>query len=179
MNQTNPQTSNAVVGEVAESRTARAEPTESLAAETLPSEVDAITFGDPRPAASLRLHAVVKAYLAARPAPTLMFPRFAPLPRELHQSRPRPRRPASRTRRGGADANGDRNQPTSAMPASASPPGPIFDGRRRKPIPPHGLRHWVLTPNPWLTEDEATRPINHFGTEHLDSFLRPNKGGPR
>jgi hypothetical protein len=36
-----------------------------------------------------------------------------------------------------------------------------------------------LAPTRWLTAAEVTRLIDHFGTERLESFLRPNKGGPQ
>ena len=74
------------------------------------------------------------------------------------------------------------NRPTSAMPVSASASGPSGDGpRRSKPIPPHGLRHWVLARRPdcWLTPDEAKRLIRYFGADYVEAVLGRTKGGPR
>lgn len=149
---------------------ARDPQSEAAAGEVAPNEETVDAPAPTRLAAILGLHAALKTYMAVREAPTLAFPRFAPLPRDL-------RGPSRRSRRADRRQTVDA-QPTSAEPASDTAAARSAAGPRRpKRVPPHGLRHSALMcgPDRRLTAVDVKRLIRHFGNGYVEAILRQTK----
>ncbi|MCW2082436.1 UNVERIFIED_ORG: hypothetical protein M2193_004611 [Bradyrhizobium japonicum] len=172
MNQTRQQPSTATTCTTASGNRTEANDlrSEATAGQVAPDEATVGALAPTRLAALLGVHAALKTYMAGRGAPTLAFPHFAPLPRDL-------RSPSRRSRRADRPQTVDA-QPTSAEPASDTAPARSADGPRRpKRFPPHGLRHSALMngPDRRPTAVELKRLIRHFGTGYVEAILRQTK----